>query len=331
MPRTRPPYPPEFRREAVRMVRSSGRPISEAARELGVSAESLRKWVKQTEVDAATREEIASIRAESGGDGGGELSAPLGRLKSGRLVFANGTLRLNLRAAGMADLYRASFEGPAPKVEAEDGTVTVRYSWGFRALKWRGHSGEVTLNAAVPWEVEMRGGASEIEADLGGVVLSSFVLKGGDQRPGLDASGTVGGGPDTSVGGCEQGGHTPSRRGRGAGEHEGRRQQANLRRAEFGCRGREGAAPEPRLRRGIRPLRDRGLGWSKRGHDPVSRPQTPPAVSGRLLPQPHRGRLVLIGAWTPIRWFGGYPYRLRYSLQHQLKFFGRRSRQVFLS
>ncbi|MDQ3638114.1 MAG: transposase, partial [Actinomycetota bacterium] len=168
MPRTRPPYPPEFRREAVRMVRSSGRPISEAARELGVSAESLRKWVKQTEVDAATREEIASIRAESGGDGGGELSAPLGRLKSGRLVFANGTLRLNLRAAGMADLYRASFEGPAPKVEAEDGTVTVRYSWGFRALKWRGHSGEVTLNAAVPWEVEMRGGASEIEADLGG-------------------------------------------------------------------------------------------------------------------------------------------------------------------
>ena len=37
MPRTRPPYPPEFRREAVRLVRSSGRPISEAARELGVS------------------------------------------------------------------------------------------------------------------------------------------------------------------------------------------------------------------------------------------------------------------------------------------------------
>ncbi|MEW6772110.1 MAG: transposase, partial [Bacillota bacterium] len=37
MPRTRPPYPPEFRTEAVRLVRESGRTMTEVARDLGVS------------------------------------------------------------------------------------------------------------------------------------------------------------------------------------------------------------------------------------------------------------------------------------------------------
>jgi transposase len=35
MPRSKPPYPREFREEAVRLVRSSGRPIAQIARELG--------------------------------------------------------------------------------------------------------------------------------------------------------------------------------------------------------------------------------------------------------------------------------------------------------
>jgi hypothetical protein len=39
--------------------------------------------------------------------------------------------------------------------------------------------GEVTLNAAVPWEVEVRGGAYKVEADLSGLKLTSFVLTRG--------------------------------------------------------------------------------------------------------------------------------------------------------
>ncbi len=127
-----------------------------------------------------TEEEIARIRAASAEGDEGVFAAALGPLESGRLVFANGASRLTLRAGtGMEDLYRARFEGTPPKIEVEDGTVTFRRSKRFQLFDSRRHSEEVTLNAAVPWEVEVRGGASEIEADLGGLDLSSFVLKWG--------------------------------------------------------------------------------------------------------------------------------------------------------
>ena len=57
MPRTRPPYPPEFRVEAVRLIRSSGKPLSEISKDLGVSEQSLRVWVKQADLDAGRRDD----------------------------------------------------------------------------------------------------------------------------------------------------------------------------------------------------------------------------------------------------------------------------------
>ncbi|WP_406356989.1 transposase [Streptomyces sp. NBC_01635] len=44
-------YTEEFKRDAVALVRSSGRTVTEVARELGVSAEGLRNWVRQDQVD----------------------------------------------------------------------------------------------------------------------------------------------------------------------------------------------------------------------------------------------------------------------------------------
>jgi transposase len=59
MPRTRPPYPEEFRREAVELVRS-GRSMRDVAESLGVSAQTLRNWSKQIDVNAGRREGLSS-------------------------------------------------------------------------------------------------------------------------------------------------------------------------------------------------------------------------------------------------------------------------------
>ncbi len=74
VPRTRPPYPEQFRREAVALVRSEGRSVRDVAESLGVSQQSLRAWLKQTQLDAGERsddlssdqrEELRRLKAEN--------------------------------------------------------------------------------------------------------------------------------------------------------------------------------------------------------------------------------------------------------------------------
>lgn len=56
MGRTRPPYPEEFRREAVELVRG-GRSVKDVAESLGVSDQSLHNWVKRTQLDLHERDD----------------------------------------------------------------------------------------------------------------------------------------------------------------------------------------------------------------------------------------------------------------------------------
>ncbi len=72
MPKTRPPYPEEFRREALQMLRA-GRSPRELAEALGVSDQTLRNWRRQGDIDAGRveglttdeREELRRLRREN--------------------------------------------------------------------------------------------------------------------------------------------------------------------------------------------------------------------------------------------------------------------------
>lgn len=75
MPKSRPPYPPQFRVEAVELARTSEKSIPTIARELGISDQALRDWVKQADRDAGRgrpgelttdeREELRRLRREN--------------------------------------------------------------------------------------------------------------------------------------------------------------------------------------------------------------------------------------------------------------------------
>lgn len=73
MPKTRPPYPLEFRRQMIELVRT-GRTPRELAREFEPSYETIRAWVRQADRDEGRsasglttqeREELRRLRRET--------------------------------------------------------------------------------------------------------------------------------------------------------------------------------------------------------------------------------------------------------------------------
>ncbi len=56
MPRSRPPYPPEYRQQLVDLVRG-GRTPEELSREFEPTAQSIWNWVRQAERDGGVRQD----------------------------------------------------------------------------------------------------------------------------------------------------------------------------------------------------------------------------------------------------------------------------------
>jgi transposase-like protein len=72
--KTQPAYPSAFRAEAVELARTSGKGVPQLARDLGISEQALRGWIKRAAIDAGRgqpgalttdeREELRRLRRE---------------------------------------------------------------------------------------------------------------------------------------------------------------------------------------------------------------------------------------------------------------------------
>jgi DNA-binding MarR family transcriptional regulator len=129
------------------------------------------------------REETARLRGRTPSEEreGGEFAVPLGSVTSGRLVFERSASDIFVGVnPSMGDLLRARLEGPTSQVRAQDGIVTVRQRRRrLPSLSRDERANEILLNGSIPWEVEVRGGASNLAADFDELKLRSLEIKGG--------------------------------------------------------------------------------------------------------------------------------------------------------
>jgi DNA-binding MarR family transcriptional regulator len=131
---------------------------------------------------AALTAESAPGAGEATGDGAEDVQshAPLHGVAAGRLEFTKGASKVMLRSdPALTELYRATFEGPAPEITVSGGTVTVQQRRRFRPLDWRNQSADFTLTTAVPWDISLRGGMWKLVADLGGLRIVGLEIAGG--------------------------------------------------------------------------------------------------------------------------------------------------------
>ncbi|MBV8086626.1 MAG: MarR family transcriptional regulator [Chloroflexi bacterium] len=129
-----------------------------------------------------TQQHTLWLREETArpGSGGREFSAPRGGVSNGMVEFANGASQLTIQAgADAGELYRAAFNrGAEPVARVQDGTVTFRYQRAS-LFDWGRFGGTVWLNAAIPWTIAFKGGASKVTIRARELALRGVTLGGG--------------------------------------------------------------------------------------------------------------------------------------------------------
>jgi len=142
VPRTRPPYPESFRREAVALVRREGRSIRDVADSLGVSQQTLRTWVKQVALDAGERDDgLTSVER----DELRELRRRVRRLEQEREILKQGGGLLRERDAVSCFRFIAAKKATFP-ISLLCSVLGVSRS-GFHAWERRSPSPRVLSDA----------------------------------------------------------------------------------------------------------------------------------------------------------------------------------------
>jgi len=118
---------------------------------------------------------------------GATQSAPLGALTTARFELVHGAGDIKLRIdPDMPALYRVRHEGPLPEISLSEGTVKMRLlpDWSDLSRLFRRGAAKttVTLNGSISWELDLRGGASLLDADLGEIELLVLEVQGGASR-----------------------------------------------------------------------------------------------------------------------------------------------------
>ncbi len=127
--------------------------------------------------NAIARENVVQLREAPVGEKGIH-SAALGDVERGRLVISAGSTLVRVRAdATLAELYQARFEGTTPDVKVNDGVITIRYPRRLTLTGAKQQRATVALNASIPWQISIQGGATEIVAELGGLHLTDMDVK----------------------------------------------------------------------------------------------------------------------------------------------------------